>query len=93
MQIADNSIARAYDAHARSIDWARASNETQLNVLAVMRQLLIQAPSHTPIIDFGTAAPVCEELSARTAADHIIHVDHRIAHLRRQQLHVVEVAA
>ncbi len=49
--IANNSTAQAYDNLQKSIDWSIADNDSQLNVLTIMKQLLIQAPSHTAIFD------------------------------------------
>ncbi len=62
MVIADNEIAKYYDQHQKAIDWCQASLERQLAQMAVMKQLLIEAPPTPPSLIFRplTMKPVNE---------------------------------
>ena len=80
MKIADNEIARAYDSLQNSVDWGIASDAKQLNTLQEMKQLLIHAPIHTPIFDFGTSNSAGVQ-SVRNAAEQINYIISRISRL------------
>ena len=78
MSIADNTTAKAYDRLQKSIDWCEASDEAQLEVMLVMKQLLIEAPSWTPIFDFGGCCLISGAPHVRIAADQLGSVLRRI---------------
>ena len=79
--IGNNETARAYNRLQNSIDWATASDESQINVMEIMRQLLIQAASHTVIFTYGEGFPY------RTASEQLESVDRRLASFRRKISH------
>jgi len=81
--IANNPTAQAYDRLQRSINWTTATTESRINVMEIMRQLLIQVPSHTPIFTYGEGFPY------RSAGEQSDTVIQRLHGLRRKYMQEV----
>jgi hypothetical protein len=82
MKLATNQTAQAYDRLQRSINWVTASNESQLNVMEVMKQLLIQAKSNEAIFDYGVNL-IDGTRSVRTVAEQLNYIMNRISRIKR----------
>ena len=82
MTLANNETARVYDSLQRSIDWSEDNPAQQIEVMQVMKQLLIQAPSYTPIFEYGVNL-LDGSKSVRTASEQCDYIIRRIQRMTR----------
>ncbi len=78
MKIAENETARAYDRLQKSINWDTASDYAQIEVMLVIKQLLIEARSYTPIFDFQCTVIETGQQSVRTANEQLGNICRRL---------------
>ena len=83
MTIANNETAKSYDNLQKSINWETSSDDIQLNVMEVMKQLLIQAKSSEAIFDYGINL-FDGTKSVRTVAEQLGFIMNRINRLTRK---------